>query len=180
VFYEAVNRAVALSRTRVAANWGAAAQFDLGSAIALNASYVATVEGGMMGAFRAAREAFNAHEKVLELAPSRRDAGLVVGTYRYLVAALSMPLRWAAYLAGFGGGREQGLRLVARAAEHASENQADARLALVLIYNRERRYDEALTQLAKLREQYPRNRLLWLEAGATALRAGRPADAERC
>ena len=77
-----------------------------------------------MGAFRAAREAFNAHEKVLDLAPSRRDAGLVVGTYRYIVAALSMPLRWAAYIAGFGGGREQGLRLVEAAAEYPSENQA--------------------------------------------------------
>jgi tetratricopeptide (TPR) repeat protein len=104
---------------------------------------------------------------------------LIVGTYRYLVAALAMPLRWAAYIAGFGGGREQGLRLVAAAAEYPSDNQADARLALVLIYNREKRYDEALTELAKLREQYPRNRLLWLEAGSTALRAGRAADADR-
>lgn len=30
-----------------------------------------------------------------------------------------------------------------------------------------------------LRERYPRNRLVWLETGATCLRAGRPADAER-
>ena len=179
-FYDAVNRAIGLARARIAANpRNANAQFDLGSAIGLNASYVATVEGGMMAAFRAAREAFNAHEKVLDLAPSRRDAGLIVGTYRYLVATLAMPLRWAAYIAGFGGGREQGLRLVEAAAEYPSENQADARLALVLIYNRERRYDDALTQLATLREQYPRNRLLWLEAGATALRAGRPAVADR-
>ena len=30
-----------------------------------------------------------------------------------------------------------------------------------------------------MREQYPRNRLIWLETGSTHLRAGRPADAER-
>src|SRR5947207_72656 len=30
-----------------------------------------------------------------------------------------------------------------------------------------------------LRDRYPRNRLLWLETGATLVRAGRPADAER-
>lgn len=33
--------------------------------------------------------------------------------------------------------------------------------------------------LATLRQRFPRNRILWLETGATALRAGRPADAER-
>lgn len=179
-FYGAVNRAIALSRARVAANpKNASAQYDLGAAIGLNASYIATVEGGMMGAFRSAREAFDAHESVLRLNPARRDAGLIVGTYRYLVSALAMPLRWAAYIAGFGGGREQGLQLIAAAAEYPGDNQADARLALVLLYNRERRYDEALTQLAKLREQYPHNRLFWLESGSTTLRAGRAADADR-
>jgi predicted Zn-dependent protease len=36
-----------------------------------------------------------------------------------------------------------------------------------------------LKQLAALRDQFPRNRLLWLEAGSTNLRAGRPAEAAR-
>src|SRR6185503_9914535 len=58
-------------------------------------------------------------------------------------------------------------------------NQEEARFALIVLYNREKRYDEALTHLAILRERYPRNRLTWLEAGSTYLRAGRPADAER-
>ena len=33
--------------------------------------------------------------------------------------------------------------------------------------------------LAQLRQQYPQNRLVWLETGSTSLRAGRAADAER-
>ena len=45
---------------------------------------------------------------MLELEPQRKDAGLIVGTYRYIVAALSLPLRLVAYMAGFGGGKEQG------------------------------------------------------------------------
>ena len=179
-FHTAVNRAIGLAREHVAANaMNAGAEFDLGAAIGLNASYMATIDGGTMGAFRAAREAYDAHERVLKLDPSRRDAGLIVGTYRYLVSALALPLRWAAYMAGFGGGRERGLRLIEAAADYPGENQTDARIALVLLYNRERRYDDALAQLAKMQEQYPRNRLLWLESGSTALRAGRAADAER-
>jgi tetratricopeptide (TPR) repeat protein len=36
-----------------------------------------------------------------------------------------------------------------------------------------------LRELALLRLRYPRNRLVWLEAGSTALRAGRASEAEQ-
>jgi tetratricopeptide (TPR) repeat protein len=179
-FNRAIDRAVALGRERVAAHpVDPQAHYDLGAAIGIRASYTATVDGSMLAAFKAAREAYNSHEKVLELNPARADAGLIVGTYRYLVSTMSMPLRWFAYIAGFGGGRERGIKQVEAAAAYAGDNQADARLALVLLYNRERRFDAALDQLATLRERYPRNRLFWLETGSTLLRADRAADAER-
>jgi tetratricopeptide (TPR) repeat protein len=136
------------------------------------------VDGSALAAFRAAREAYDEHEQVMSLDPRRKDAGLIVGTYRYVVAVLAFPLRWMAYVAGFGGGKERGLGLVEEAAEYASDSQTDARFALILMYNRERRYDDALKQLRILRERYPRNRLAWLEGGSTSLRAGRAADAE--
>jgi tetratricopeptide (TPR) repeat protein len=155
------------------------ALYQLGAVVGLQASYVATVEGKILGAFRAARRAYDAHEQVLELDPSRRDAGLVVGTYRYVVSIMSLPLRMMAYVAGFGGGKEQGLRLIEEAAASRTEVSADAKFALVLLYNRERRYPDALRVLAELQRAYPRNRILWLEAGATALRGGNTAEAER-
>jgi tetratricopeptide (TPR) repeat protein len=179
-FQTAIERALTLARARVAANdRDADAQYQLGAAVGLRASYAATVDGSVLGAFRAAREAYDAHEKVLEIDPRRKDAALIVGTYRYIVSALALPLRWMAYAAGFGGDREKGLQLIESAAAYTGDSQADARFALVLLYNREKRYDEALTHLARLREQYPRNRLVWLESGSTCLRADRPADAER-
>ena len=179
-FHQAIGKALALARARIALNdRDPDALYQLGAAVGLRASYSATVEGSVLGAFRAAREAYDAHEEVLELDPSRKDAGLIVGTYRYIVAALALPLRWMAYVAGFGGGREKGLRLIEGAAAYPGDNQADARFALILLYNREKRYDDALAQLALVRKRYPRNRLAWLESGATCLRAGRAADAER-
>ncbi|HEV8348247.1 MAG TPA: tetratricopeptide repeat protein [Vicinamibacterales bacterium] len=179
-FHDAVDRATAIARDRIARNAkDADAHYQLGAAVGLRASYAATVEGSAMNAFKAARQAYDEHEQVLELDPRRKDAGLIVGTYRYLVSALAMPLRWMAYVVGFGGGKERGLKMIEEAAAFGGDNQEDARFALVLLYNREKRYDDALRMLATLRERYPRNRLAWLEAGATALRAGRPADAER-
>ena len=108
-FRDAIERAIALARKRIAQNpKDADAHYQLGAAVGLRASYTATVEGSVMGAFRAAREAYDEEETVLALQPQRKDAGLIVGTYRYIVAALSLPLRMVAYVAGFGGGKEKG------------------------------------------------------------------------
>ncbi len=179
-FRDAVDRALALARKHVAARpQDADSHFQLGAAVGLRAAYIVTVEGSVFGAYRVAREAYDEHERVLALDPKRADAGLIVGTYRYVVSALSLPLRWVAYLSGFGGGREKGLALIEAAAEYPGDNQTDARLALVLLYSREGRHDAALAELVRLRAQYPRNRLLLLEIGATNLRLGRAADAER-
>ena len=179
-FRDAIDKAIALARQRIAKNpKDADAHYQLGAAVGLRASYTATVDGSVVGAFRAAREAYEEEEKVLDLQPQRKDAGLIVGTYRYIVAALSLPLRMVAYVAGFGGGKEKGIKQIEDAATYGGDNQTEARFALILLYNREQRYDDALKQLAALRERYPRNRLVWLESGSTSLRAGRAADAER-
>ncbi|MGB7217934.1 MAG: hypothetical protein WBD07_03910 [Vicinamibacterales bacterium] len=179
-FADAIDRAIALARGRVAANArDADAHYELGAAIGLRASYIATVEGSVIRAFRAAGDAYDAHERVLQLDPRRKDAGLIIGTYRYIVSTQSLPVRLAAYAAGFGGGKERGIRMIEEAVAYGGDNQADARFALVLIYNREQRYDAALKELSVLRERYPDNRLAWLESGSTNLRAVRPKEADR-
>lgn len=179
-FHEHTAAALALAEQAVAARpRDPEAHYQLGAIVGLQASYIATVEGRILGAFRAARRAYDAHERVLELDPSRKDAGLVVGMYRYIVSQLSLPIRMMAYVAGFGGGKERGIQMIEEAAARSSEAAPDARFALVLLYNREQRYDHALRVLGQLQREFPRNRILWLEAGATALRAQRAAEAER-
>lgn len=178
-FKRHVSKAIELARQRTTARPGdAQAHFDLGSALGLEASYVATVEGRMLAGFTRARGAYDEHERVLAIDGGRRDAGLIVGTYRYIVSTLSFAMRWMAYVAGFGGGRERGIQMLEQAAAHGGDTRVDAMFALILVYNREKRWDDALRVLEALRRQFPRNRLVVLEAGATALRAGRAAQAE--
>lgn len=178
-FREHAQRALKLAEQRLQAHpRDADSHYQVGATVGLMASYTATIEGRVLGAFRSARRAYDEHEKVLQIDPRRKDAGLIVGAYRYIVSTLALPMRWMAYIVGFGGDRERGIRLIEDAARYPGDSQTDAQLALVLIYNRERRYDEALRTLAALQERYPRNRLLWLEAGATAIRASRFAIAE--
>jgi tetratricopeptide (TPR) repeat protein len=179
-FREALDKAIALARARLDANpRDPEAHYQLGAALGLRASYIATVDGSAFGAFRAAREAYEEHERVLSLDPRRKDAALIVGTYRYVVSVLALPVRLMAYVAGFGGGKELGIQMIEQAAAYSGDNEQDARFALILIYNREKQYDKALKELALLRDRYPRNRLLWFESGATSLRAGRAGEAER-
>jgi tetratricopeptide (TPR) repeat protein len=178
-FQTHISKALAIAESRVASSpKDPQALYDLGAAHGLNASYIASIEGRLLAGFRAASRAYDEHERVLQLDPSRKDAGLTVGTYRYIVSTLSPPLRLMAYVAGFGGGRERGIQMLQETAAQGRENRTDARFALVLVYNREKRYDEALRVLQELRTMHPRNRLVLLEAGSTALRAGRPDQAE--
>jgi tetratricopeptide (TPR) repeat protein len=178
-----VDQAVALAEKEVAAApKSASAHYDLGAALGLQVSYIATVEGKLLAAFKRARRCFDEHERVLQLDPSMTDAGLIVGTYRYLVSNLSLPMRLMAYAAGFGGGRDRAIALLeatasGRAAGHTDAG-TDAMFALILVYNREKRYDDALRVMDRLRGYYPRNRLVLLEQGATALRAGRATQAD--
>ncbi len=175
-----IARAIELSEKEVGARpKDPKALYDLGAAVALQASYIATVEGKLLAGFRAAQRAYDAHEKVLTLDPNRKDAGLTVGTYRYIVSTLSLPMRMMAYVVGFGGGRDRGIQMIRATADAPVDNRVDALFALILVFNREKEYDNAMGVMQELRRLYPRNRLVVLEAGSTALRAGRGADAER-
>jgi tetratricopeptide (TPR) repeat protein len=178
-FHDSLRHALTLSEQRLAEHpTDADAHYQIGAAYGFLASYTSTVDGRVLGSLGAARRAYREHERVLALDPRRKDAGLIVGLYRYAVAALPGPLRLMAHLAGFGGGRERGLRMVEEAASYPSDVQSNALFTLILLYNREARYDDALRVIGELQRRYPRNRLLWLEAGNTALRAGRLAEAK--
>jgi tetratricopeptide (TPR) repeat protein len=175
-----IDKALALAEKAVNKRYNdASSHSDLGAALGISASYAGLVEGRVFGAMRLARRAFSESGMALELDSHETQAGLVAGTYRYLVSTLPAAVRVMAYIVGFGGGREEGLRLIEKAAATPSEVQADARVALVLIYNREKRYDDAVNMLHGLERSYPQNRLFLLEEASTLLRGNKPAEANK-
>ncbi len=179
-FHQQIDRAIALGENAVDKRYNdASSHYELGAALGIYASYAGSVEGRVFGAMRLARRAFSESEKALELDSHFAQAGLVAGTYRYLVSSLPMAVRVMAYIVGFGGGKEEGLRLIEKAAASPSDVQSDAKTALVLIYNRERRYDDAVKVLRELERSYPQNRLFVLEEASTLLRGNKPAEADK-
>ena len=179
-FRGSINAAITTAEARLRDRPGDAdAHYQVGAACGLLTLYQQSVEGRVGGGLSTARRAVEQQELALRLDPGRKDAGLQLGLYRYGVSTLALPLRIVARAFGLGGDRERGVRLIEEAAGYPSEVQTNARLVLVAVYNREKRYDDALRVLAELRRQYPRNRILWLESAATALRAGRASEAAR-
>jgi tetratricopeptide (TPR) repeat protein len=179
-FRHHLDRATALAQQQLRSNRADAnAHFQVGAVSGLRASYIATIEGRVRDSVGAARRAYSAHERCLALDPTRKDAGLTVGLYRYGISSLPLAMRLLARIAGFDSGRESGLRLVEEAAQHPSHAQTNALFTLVLIYNREGRHLDALQIIRQLQRRYPRNRLLSLEAAGTSIRAGRAAEALR-
>ena len=172
LFQKNIEKAVTLSDAMVAAHPNdPQALFDSGSAWALKGGYAAAVLGSMTGAFKAARRAYNSHERVLEIAPDRAEANFVVGSYRYAVSTFGVATRMVAYVAGFGGGKEKGISMVEIASKKGI-SQPDAIFALAVIYSREGRHGDAVEKIRELERRYPRNRLLVLEEGAALIRAG--------
>jgi tetratricopeptide (TPR) repeat protein len=175
---EAAKAIELMERRADAAPRDARVRYELGSALGLQATYIASVEGKLLAGFKAARRSYDEEERALQLDPKLKEAGLIVGTYRYIVSTLPWAMRVLAYVVGFGGDKDLGLRMVEETVAAGGENRTDAEFALVLLYNREQRYSDALRVLESLRRRYPRNRLVLLEAGATAIRGNRPAEAE--
>jgi tetratricopeptide (TPR) repeat protein len=177
-FKQAIERAIALSTERLDANPAdVEARFDLGSAHALQASYLASVDDSLTSAFMSARRAFDAQEEVLARDASRMNAAVIVGTYRYMISSLALPSRLFAYMAGFGGGKERGIAMLEAAAKDQAA-RVEARTALTLIYSREGRHADAFRVLGELAAEFPGNRLFVLEQGSAAIRAGKYAEAD--
>ena len=177
-FKQALGRAIDLAEAQLEKDSGDLDSRDeLGKAYALQASYVASIEGSMTSALRFARRAFDAQETILERDPRRVDAGVIVGLYRYVVSTMALPSRLVAYVMGMGGGKERGIGLLEQAAR-PPHTLVEAQAALVLIFAREKRHQESLDVMRQLAAQYPRNRIFIMEEGAAALRAEKFGEAD--
>ncbi len=125
------------------------------------ASFEALVNRAYLAANRAAKKAREDHLHVLRLDPSYNDARLTIGTYDYALGVLPGIVRFLLGVAGVGrGDKEGGIRELEYAAQLGIRGRTNAKMVLVVVYNREREYEKSLAVLEDLHAQYPRNFLL--------------------
>ncbi len=155
------------------------ARYFLGTSFGVLAGFTLTIDRSYLKAFRHAKEAYRYLKALVEEDPQYYDAYMHVGVYEYAAASVPWYVKWLAALIGFRGNKEEGLRHLALAAEHAQYVADDARMLLMVLLVRERRYPEALSLAERLHRTYPRNYLLHLNQAQILERMARPAEAAR-
>jgi Tfp pilus assembly protein PilF len=139
------------------------ALYARGWARALTCAYVAMVERAYWRGFRLATGAKDDHERVLQLDPAYVDAKLVVGVYHYVVGALPFAFKLLIGFAGVTGSKSKGLETLTDDGNRGIMTNVEARTTITLFLRREGRYKEAIEVVKKLKAEYPRDYLFWLE-----------------
>ena len=139
------------------------ALYFLGAAEGLEAAYAAGIERKFMPAFRSGQDAVEHHRAVLKLAPDFHDAELTIGLMNFVIGSLPLPTKMLAATMGVRGSKKRGLEALERVAKEGKWAHDLARMLLIDLYRREKRFADAAEMARQLSEKYPRNNLFKLQ-----------------
>ncbi len=163
-FRDLTRQATQLERERLQRNpRDPQALYMLGATESLKASFAATVERRFMAALRSGSSGVETERDVIKLDPNFHDAELTIGMYDYIVGTLPLPVRMLASITGTHGSKRRGIQTLERVAKKGQWTREDAKVLLIAIYKKEKRFPEALALSQELQEEYPRNYLFRLE-----------------
>ena len=185
-FRKWIRRAKQLSQARLRKNpRDVEALYFLGAAEGLEASWAGGVERKFMAAFRAGKDSVDHHREVVKLAPDFHDAELTIGLMNYIIGSLPLPTKMLAATMGVRGSKKRGLETLQRVAAEGKWARDVARVLLIDLYKREKRWDDAARVARELTAKYPRNYLFKLQVAdaltsqiVTLRKSNKPATAE--
>jgi hypothetical protein len=163
-FRETIDRAVAAAQAILERQPDdIEARYHLGASWAILAAFEATIRKSVTGAAGPAKKAHDLHMEVLRRDPSFNDARLAVGTYEYAAGVLPWVVRQVVKVFGIRGDKNVGIQQLRYAADLGRWVSTDAKMVLIVVYNREKWYEDALAILRDVHATYPRNYLLEIE-----------------
>ncbi|OLE55070.1 MAG: hypothetical protein AUG51_05415 [Acidobacteria bacterium 13_1_20CM_3_53_8] len=184
-FRELTRRAATLAKARLRANpRDVEALYFLGATEGLKAAFEGAVQRSFISALRDGSSSVDRHRDVLKLDPDFHDAELTIGLYDYVVGNLPLPVKLLASIGGFHGSKKRGLATLERVAREGKFVRDDAKIVLIALYKREKRFNDSLAISRELGTKYPRNYLFKLETADALVSqasldraANKPADA---
>jgi len=163
-FRKWTRKAKTLSQARLRKNpEDVEALYFLGAAEGLEAAFAGGVERKFMAAFRSGSSSVDHHRSVLKLSPEFRDAELTIGLMNYIVGSLSVPVKMLAGTMGVRGSKKKGLEALERVSVEGKWARDVARVLLIDLYKREKRWEDAAKTARELSAKYPRNYLFKLQ-----------------
>lgn len=164
-FNELTRQARALAQSRIKRDpKDAEAFYYLGAVEGLRAAFAGAVERSFMSALRNGSDAVDHHREVLKLDPNYHDAELSIGMYDYVTGTLPLPIKLMAAIGGIRGSKKKGLATLERITREGEWARDDARVLLIALYKREKRYADAYAAANELASKYPRNYVFKMEA----------------
>ena len=143
------------------------ALYAKGIAHATLASFEASAKRSYLSAGRKAKAARDLHQQVLSMDPAFNDAQLSVGAFNYVVGVVPGFLQFLLRPIGIrSAGKDLGIQQLEIAATRGKLVSTDAQMMLIIVYNREKRYDEALKLVKALHVRYPRNFIFEMGKGS--------------
>jgi tetratricopeptide (TPR) repeat protein len=139
------------------------ALYFLGAAEGIKAAFEAAVQRSFISALRNASSSVDRHREVMKLDPAFHDAELSIGFYDYIVGGLPLPVKILASVTGARGSKRRGLATLERVAKEGRWARDDAKVLLIALYKREKRFKDSLALSRELGSRYPRNYLFRLE-----------------
>jgi len=145
-----------------------------GASYASLATFNATVKRSYTKARSQAATARDYHKKVLSIDPSYHDAEMSIGAYNYVMGILPWIFRVTFGLIGIGGdGKDLGIQQIENTARMGNQGVTDAKMMLLIVYNREGRHNDALKLVDELHAKYPKNFLFELSRGQILRKMGK-------
>ncbi|HEY9404113.1 MAG TPA: hypothetical protein VIQ24_15750 [Pyrinomonadaceae bacterium] len=139
------------------------ALYFLGATQGLKAAFAGAVERSFISALRSGSDAVDRHRETIKLDPNYHDAELTIGMQDYIVGGLALPYKILAGMTGTRGSKRRGLATLERVAREGRWAKDDARVMLIPLYKREKRYSDAAAFARELAAKYPKNYLFKLE-----------------
>jgi hypothetical protein len=141
----------------------AEALYFLGATQGLKAAFAGAVERSFVSALRNGSDAVDRHRETIKLDPGYHDAELTIGMQDYIVGGLALPYKILAGMTGTRGSKKRGLATLERVMREGRWAKDDARVMLIPLYKREKRYGDAAVLARELAARYPKNYLFKLE-----------------
>ncbi len=173
-FRQASQDALTRVRVRLSRNPGDRTALFIRSLIYQNLASFEISRQKWWDAYRYGTKALRDDQEILRQDPGFPDGRLSLGVYDYVAGSLPWAFRWIAVLFGRPGSKDRGRQELATAAEKGVLVADDARVVLILVYMRERRYENAAAILDWLHLKYTGNYLAHLDLGGMALLMNQP------
>jgi hypothetical protein len=139
------------------------ALYFLGATQGLKAAFAGAVERSFVSALRSGSDAVDRHRETIKIDPNYHDAELTIGMQDYIVGGLALPYKILAGMTGTRGSKRRGLATLERVMREGRWARDDARVMLIPLYKREKRYRDAAALARELAAKYPKNYLFKLE-----------------